>query len=266
MATNELAPAHERVRSLLYVRIQGHYGGYKSSYLSKCLETVEINLLKCVICHGIMREAVTSGNGMSCSNCTKDTFPWKLMSIRDAINNLEIHCPLVNCPWKGRFPRVENHLGFCGYFRIPCPLKCNAVVIRRNETDHIRHECENRIVSCNYCGIQLISKTLDTHFNTSCKLYPIKCSFLCGKELPRNTLRRHLNTDCPLVKISCPYAEIGCTIGHINRCKLEDHQKERYILHQDLLLKDHQGLKRQFDKLIIVFVCGAIILIMLCIV
>ena len=229
---------------------QLEYRGYRKDYLARNLSEMEQDFIICPTCNGIMRDATASEGETACALCSKKQLhPNPVNQVRNSVAKLDIKCPLLrNCAWIGKLAEAETHLKECGSFKVWCPLECGSVIKKGETVHHMKNECQQRIIQCEFCGISVKYKEFVSH-SEACLASPIECG--CGNKCRRDMISAHVNTECPLAQVKCPYAKYGCKVGLLARKDLLQHKKEFYIEHQDLsLIKiEEQGkLLVKFDS------------------
>ena len=245
-------PPPDEVERILYVTVatEGNetFGGYEIGYFIDNFTEMELELILCVVCKGIVREACSSEHSNVCLVCLNDQSSFKpMLPVRTTVSKREIRCPLLrDCKWTGKLQEAENHLGECDGFLIPCSLGCGKVVKRCEAKSHIGSECPLRNVQCKYCSIVTIAKEVQTHLNICLKL-PIQCK--CLEKISRDIVGKHIETECPFGEVQCPYAKYSCKIGNMHRKDLLAHKQAFYIEHQDMLEEENKKMNENQLKL-----------------
>uniref|UniRef100_A0A1X7T7G0 TRAF-type domain-containing protein n=1 Tax=Amphimedon queenslandica TaxID=400682 RepID=A0A1X7T7G0_AMPQE len=116
--------------------------------------------------------------------------------------------------------------GFCTYQLVPCTNECGEKIRRSSLETHMKDNCTQRIVNCQYCKrkgrYQLI--TSSSHLD-ECPDRPIQCSNEgCNEKIPRCSRASH-NETCPKAIIPCEYFTVGCN-KRMKR-EQENHNKKR---------------------------------------
>ena len=224
------------------------FGGYDPNYFIDKFTEMELELISCVVCKGIIREACSTDENHVCVVCLQGLASFKPMtSVRNTVSKRNIKCPLLrDCEWIGKIHEAEIHLKQCGSFRITCSLECGSVMKRCELESHTNTTCPLREVQCRNCNIIVLAKELKDHLTTCLKL-PIRCK--CEKEIPRDAMDMHVETDCPLAEVECPYAKYSCKIGSVLRKDMLAHKNKFYIEHQDMLEERHIKLENEHKKL-----------------
>ena len=224
------------------------FGGYDPNYFIDKFTEMELELISCVVCKGIIREACSTDENHVCVVCLQGLASFKPMtSVRNTVSKRNIKCPLLrDCEWIGKIHEAEIHLKQCGSFRITCSLECGSVMKRCELESHTNTTCPLREVQCRNCNIIVLAKELKDHLTTCLKL-PIRCK--CEKEIPRDAMDMHVETDCPLAEVECPYAKYSCKIGSVLRKDMLAHKNKFYIEHQDMLEERHINLENEHKKL-----------------
>ena len=239
MATRKTYNSIDTINSLILVeRSNGGLGGYDIELLVDSLSPLEVQLLVCTKCSGIMNEACQVGEEQlhMCQMCIgegEDFQPMKLS--RNSIPNLISKCPLFTrgCLWSGPLNEVSNHLEICPEFVISCPNDCQFIFKRSESLTHA-HECHLSKVKCEYCNSQILNSELETHKEV-CLDFEIECPNECSSQMKRLALQEHLSNDCPNTLVSCPLDTFGCN-ERFKRCELELHQEKFESKHTQLQL------------------------------
>ena len=241
----------DNIGDLLYVkRLQKGkftYCGYKKEYLVKKLSEMEEGFVTCSVCSGITRKATLYRGETTCLVCSvsqTEMNPVKL--VQNAVNRLEIKCPLMRCTWNGILSEAETHLDNCTRFLIQCEL-CEVIVERGQYENHIMFSCLLREMECEHCYKELLYKDLKKH-SKICPEYPIFCTNGCREFLLRKQLSQH-RSECLLEVITCPYEKFGCNAIPMLRRDLLAHKKKFYIEHQDMSLNEIQELNNEIVRL-----------------
>ena len=226
---------------VLYVIKHGPKG-YKKSYLAQTLTEMEEQLIVCINCEGVMRDACIFGGEITCKLCRKrETKVNFVNKVRALVDKLRIKCPLLrDCEWTGQLSEAEEHVGVCGSALVSCPLGCEEVGRRSQSEEHTSDKCQFRKITCNFCGTKIQFINHMNHVEV-CPDQPIQCE--CEIEIPRSKMDMHIETECPLAEVECPYAKYSCHIGKLYRKDLLAHKQEFYIEHQDMLEEENSKLK-----------------------
>ena len=224
------------------------FRGFKKEYLSQNLSKMEIEIIICPVCDGIMRDASAYDGNITCHLCSfNETEAKPVKKIRDLVDKLEIKCPLMReCDWTGNISEAKGHSHVCSTALITCPLGCDGLVKRSNIDYHIKNDCSLRIIECQFCEKIFPNDEMVDHLGI-CIFRPLKCK--CGNKIQRGKFQMHIETECPLAEVECTYAKYSCKIGSILRKDMLAHKKEFYIEHQDML--EERCMKSQEKHLIL---------------
>ena len=220
------------------------FRGYKREYLSQNLSEMEIELIICPVCDGIMREASIYDGNVTCNMCSFNKREAKpVNNVKKLVDKLEIKCPMMEeCDWTGNISEVRTHSHMCRSVHTSCPLGCEQMVKRFQINEHIKNECSLRISECEFCGKLFSNHEMENHLN-NCSLRPLECG--CGSKLQMCNFDKHIETECPLAEVECPYAKYSCHIGKLQRKDLLAHKQEFYIEHQGMLEERHINLEEK---------------------
>lgn len=109
-----------------------------------------------------------------------------------------------------------------------CDYGCGAGYQLRFKQNHLEKECPERKIICDYCGVEVLFKLIEIHFN-ECQRYPLLCPNKgCEKMLPRNEMLIHRSELCPAELISC--SVITCD-DKFPRSQLENHMSQKITQH-----------------------------------
>ena len=223
---------------LLVEREEGDFGGFDPNLLVDSLSPLEVQLLICTKCNGIMNDACQVGQDQlhMCEKCMEEGEDFQPMKLsRNSIPGLKAKCPLITrgCLWDGTLAEVQGHLDSCPEFVIHCPDQCEAI-FKRSELDNHKRECQLLRVNCEYCGMEVKYRELESHYE-DCQDIQIECPNECLSNLKRREIEVHLRTDCPNSIVNCPFMKFGCQ-DEFKRCELGEHQRENESKHTQLQL------------------------------
>ena len=172
--------------------------------------------LLCVICHGVIRDAVEAhnpyGNTKACLHlfCTLCIHDWlKIKSTcptcrqaltpnqlvvsgfaRKLVADQRIRCPNTTqgCSWVdtiGRFgSHVDNHIALnCPFEIISCPYDSTHVRRARKDMNSHMIVCDNRPEPCKHCNEDVPLREMDLHLQTKCPETRIACPNGCAEFL-----------------------------------------------------------------------------------
>ena len=223
---------------LLVERENGNFGGYNMNLLLDSLSPLEVQLLVCTRCKGVMNEACQVGEDQlhMCEGCMGEGDEFQPMKLsRNSVPGLKSKCPLNTrgCTWVGNLSETEEHLEVCQEFVISCSSDCG-VILKRSELDTHALECRLLKVECNHCGSNILNKESEAHYDV-CPDMDIECPNGCSLSLKRRESLDHIEVDCPNTLVSCPFSSFGCK-NLVKRCELEEHQETKESKHTQLQL------------------------------
>ena len=223
---------------LLVNREDGIFGGYNPDLLLDGLSPLEVQLLVCSRCKGVMNEACQVGEDQlhMCKRCMDEGDEFQPMKLtRKSIPGLKSKCPLNTrgCTWVGNLSETEEHLEACQQFVISCSSDCG-VILKRSELDTHTLECKLVKIECNHCGSNILNKESEAHYDV-CPDMDIECPNECSLSLKRHESQDHIEVDCPNTLVSCPFSSFGCK-ELVKRCELEVHQETKESKHTQLQL------------------------------
>jgi len=129
-----------------------------------------------------------------------------------------------------------------------CANGCGEKMKAYELQNHEQNECTNRMISCQYCGVELMHCQMAEH-KTVCQLCMLRCPNNCGKTVARKDMATHLSESCAHQKIDCEYLPYGCKIK-MKRKNKSRHMAERCVSHLNLMRKAHFALNAKFCKVI----------------
>ena len=100
---------------LLYVKLTRKgvtkYCGYRKDYLSQNLTEMELELIVCKGCTGIMRKPSLCNGNTTCLVCSERPELNSVKGIQNSVSKLNIKCPLLrDCSWNGNLSEADHHL------------------------------------------------------------------------------------------------------------------------------------------------------------
>ena len=222
------------------------------------------NYLTCIICYGLLKEAVatdccekmycyehSSHTEQSCPACRHSPLSVsRNRGIDSIVKDLKVFClkHRKGCPWSGHLCFEPKHRNTaCGYMQVPCEKECGVKVERRFMTSHLTEECLLREVGCEFCDYKGIAANIALHLET-CLEYPIVCPHGCELQLPRKGLNEHSST-CDEAPVPCPFAGAGCNKMPVKRKELAGHLETSVGAHLLLLASSNQHLTEEVVEL-----------------
>ncbi|KAF4045315.1 GPS family protein [Phytophthora infestans] len=82
---------------------------------------------------------------------------------------------------------------------VPCRLPgCAANMRASRREDHEKHDCTFRLMMCNFCGVEVSVREMDTYASSECTLRRQSQLTLCarGKMVRRDSMETHQTTEC----------------------------------------------------------------------
>lgn len=154
--------------------------------------------------------------------------PFVSKSIKRRILKLKIECPTDSktCKWTGSIEELEEHLTKCDYLLIDCELNCGCQIERIQYKTHKTQECQERMIFCRFCQIELKAKNLNGHFNV-CPKVELPCPNNCTDEchFSKDSLEMHLK-NCSHSLLICPFHDIK-----MKRKEMETHFNSNILDH-----------------------------------
>ncbi|KAI6649635.1 TNF receptor-associated factor 4-like [Oopsacas minuta] len=250
MATIQTEP--DSPDNLLYIHIAG-YRGYKQDILTLNLSKLEIKLLICTECDGIIKEAVFCEGKTICTSCTAGKPHEPNDDVRESVNELNVICPLNyrGCKWKGELLQLEQHLLQCDHLLILCNQECSTILAQYGLIEHNTKSCPMRILPCEFCKDLCLAKNVNNHL-TKCPAYILDCPQGCMERVRRDNMNEHTEIHCEMKKEPCLYHEFGCKTNSIAKRDVQTHQQEYVVSHQECLYQQIQISKKDVSKLNIV--------------
>ena len=111
----------------------------------------------------------------------------------------------------------DGHEGLPSLHVQPQPMEseqdaCNVRLSRNDLTNHLKHECKLRKISCLHpsCEVIVAYVRMPAHLEI-CPYAPVLCPLQCGApNLTRNSLDVHKRV-CPNEPVRCAHAHLGCS-------------------------------------------------------
>ncbi|XP_070582234.1 TNF receptor-associated factor 2-like [Ptychodera flava] len=238
--------------------------GYKSDiFLQRCPEKY-----LCSLCTKLLKDPVQtkqcghrycreclefrikgSIRNAECKACADENISNSILSLDQIYNDrailremsdVKVRCVNEGCNWRGTYKEYDKeHFLTCPMEEIICEnAGCGAEIRRCQLTDHLKTKCAMRLVSCQYCGDQVVFGHLDKH-NGKCSRYPTTCQYCKRQLIPREELKRHQDTEkgeCPKKLVLCKFRQVGCE-EMIELDKTEEHNKIFTVQHLFMLLQ-----------------------------
>lgn len=235
--------------------------GYTHSFVNQVPEH-----LVCIVCRLPCQDSCNTGccgmicclscledvikQNKPCSHCkNKEIFVGVKYDYRDQeVNNLYVYCTNrgKGCEWQGRLHSINDHLASgnadgCQFHEFPCPCDCGMILQRQFITAHVKTECPNYEVDCQYCHVNNKRHFIEGEHKEVCPKFPLACPNKCevGRVF-REDMENHKKYECPLEVIQCVYQNIGCTATMLRK-DLEQHCNEKLIEHLKLELVNTKG-------------------------
>jgi len=245
-------------------------GGYDYDYA----ERPPFNLV-CIICHCPARDPIQTNNccgstfckecitkylkpsvidNSGCPCCKKENFTY----IQDKraereIGNLKMYCRRKSegCSWVGELRLYKEHINNnvsstapCQYVIVQCSNQCGAEMQRRLLDNHLKTECEERQVKCQYCNNTGKYKWIGGNHLQGCPKYPIECPNHCEVGyVNRDEMSAHLEV-CSLAIVKCPFAPVGCD-SVVRRKDLTEHLETSTTFHMNYMLRSITSLNSE---------------------
>ena len=221
------------------------------------------NYLTCIICYGLLKEAVatdccakmfccehSSRTEQICPACRHEPLSVsRNRGIDSIVKDLKVFCPKhkKGCQWSGHLCFEPEHRVACGYVSVPCEKECGVKVQRRFMKSHLTEECRLRELDCEFCDFKGTAADMTVHLET-CPEYPIICPHGCELQLPRKGLNDHSST-CSEAPVPCPFAGAGCDVMSVKRKELAGHLETSVGAHLLLLATSNQCLTEEVVEL-----------------
>ena len=241
----------DNIPDLLFVTIENMHRGYKKTLLSQEKTDLELDLLSCSECDGLLREACFSQGSNFCKSCSEDGTPHT--KIDENVSKLQVKCPLEDrgCGWKGLISELLGHTEECGYVRVSCTLDCEDILPRGDLEMHLQQHCPLREVTCKLCGEIGLARDQETHID----ICPMFCSVLdcpqCGDKVARGEIEEHITVVCTMSEVECPFSALGCDII-LFRKDVSDHVESSVTAHQgivkDVFIRHDETIRQRDEK------------------
>ena len=222
------------------------------------------NYLTCIICYGLLKEAVatdccekmfccehSSRTEQICPACRHEPLSVsRNRGIDSIVKDLKVFClkHKKGCHWSGHLCfEPEHRVVTCGYVSVPCEKECGVNVQRRFMKSHLTEDCRLREIDCEFCDFKGTAADMTVHLET-CPEYPIICPHGCELQLPRKDLNDHSST-CNEAPVPCPFAGAGCDVMSVKRKELAGHMETSVGAHLLLLSTSNQCLTEEVAEL-----------------
>ncbi|KAI6661281.1 TNF receptor-associated factor 4-like [Oopsacas minuta] len=243
---------------LVYIKTEnGSYRGWRVDLLVENLSSkMELKLLLCSSCKGMLRDACLYEEELRCGVCIPEGVAWQPVKMnREIVSDKMISCPLKKrgCEWSDTVTSAIHHLEECEFFPVLCPLGCVCLdgerkgkvlkLEKRLVPEHQRDSCPLRELVCEFCMNKVKACEMNPHLE-DCGHFPVPCPNGCvkeGEEVTKQMKRRdvpvHLADLCPLQKVECPYWIYGCR-EEMERKEMDLHEREFMHIHFRLSMTD----------------------------
>ncbi|RVE39987.1 hypothetical protein evm_015363, partial [Chilo suppressalis] len=145
---------------------------------------------------------------------------------------------------------VAAHGATCARAPVPCPQRCAAAPVPRDELDaHLRDTAPRRVAVA-HTGTPGVGFKLDIRLHgATCARAPVPCPQRCAAApVPRDELDAHLRDHCAAAGVACAYRDAGCRFKG-TRQALERHTEESCQSHLSLVLALAARQARQLEAL-----------------
>ena len=153
----------------------------------------------------------------------------KMLQRQYLTSHVETECPrrTVDCQYChiiGEYQFIMGeHKEQCPKVPLPCPNKCQAASIFREDIEEHRKECPLEDVQClNVCGEMLKRQILKSHMELECACRKVNCQ-CCHITGEHQFIEGEHKEQCPKLMLPCPNK---CDIESVCREEMEAHRKE----------------------------------------
>jgi hypothetical protein len=201
-----------------------------SRFVAKDFSHLEDNF-KCGICmdlyiepvsfnncgHSFCKNCVVASKTLKCPMCSTKNTSYSRTRVIDSLMDQIAHksvcqyqlldCPNIRagCKQKIKNMNIPAHIENCIYATRECPL-CEETMLKKDQVNH-EYECPKIEINCKFCQTEIKREDEVIHQSISCIMAPIQCK----------------------------YTIIGCN-GYVKRCDMDDHMKDKYDFHMNLLI------------------------------
>jgi len=160
-------------------------------------------------------------------------------SLNRVIDALPMICSNEGCSAKTTRGNLKEHLEKCEYQIIKCTSNgCELLIMRSLLENHLRTDCQFKIVQCNLCGKEKERRFIWSHVHDECNEGRIICK--CQSSLKRKNAPVHKEV-CPEESIECHY---GCTHKMLRK-EFQSHVRDNVILHFEMFFQKIQILEKE---------------------
>lgn len=160
------------------------------------------------------------------------------------LEDLAAACPNVDtaCSFKGTFKDVLIHYKDCGLRRkVECSL-CGYLQDRKALADHMRDECEKRVLECVFCDKDVEAWEKQMH-QAGCRQRPGSCQY-CHEEFKTFAeLEDEHHPQCSQMPVNCSFQSLGCDFV-TRRMDIAVHELGS-LQHNSILVQEIHRLKEE---------------------
>eukprot|EP01083_Nonionella_stella_P151098 482362_1 len=149
-------------------------------------------------------------------------------------------CKAFQCKRKS----MDKHVATCPEVTIDCPLSCGVSILRRNTKYHLKNDCNEQLLDCtnDECKMQIKRKEFDTHVNHQCENRVVECEFVkygCTiKMIKASQMKQHLE-EYKFDHISNKFDAITSQLN----AKITE-QNERITAQNDIISQLHNAIEQ----------------------
>ena len=150
------------IESLLFVKRNGKYCGYKLELISDNNSADLSEFLICTECKGISRKPRNWEGYRVCEMCVPGHSMRKINKrAENTVAFLNARCPLSEegCGWEGKLKEIEEHLGECLKVRLECQWEYDISIETGSYEQDNREVCPLKMKRCDYCNHKQMKKT-----------------------------------------------------------------------------------------------------------
>lgn len=200
--------------------------GYPTELFTEDVSAFECELCQCVVrdplehvacsqiyCADCVKLALAKMKPPACPHCMAPAvaadFKRVNRLLRQMLEAKQMRCVhFPECAHSTTFGTLEKHLAECQLETVACKFSgCNEQMLRRDAAQH-EAACAYKTERCEFCEVQVLASTMQTHTQDFCHRAPAACKF-CDICVPREEMPKHLAEACDKQPVKCVIE--GCT-------------------------------------------------------
>lgn len=148
------------------------------------------------------------------------------------------------CEWTGKLEKLSIHIRECPFEIIRC-RDCDECIERGKKSEHAK-ECHMYPIQCELCGLEIPRSFMQSHVKDECMNGMIECNY-CKNEIKRKEQKLHFGK-CPEAIVTCDYYRFGCDLIRCKRKDVKQHMDNAQSKHLELVTLSHKQLEDKFER------------------